>query len=101
MATQTSTIELQPISQPAQAVLSPKHEPHYQVTSSANTSNEDHDLPSLEQSSPPPEAVSAKPRWNHPRYNIARFAAIFFAFINFGMNDACYGALLPYVSLPL
>ena len=34
-------------------------------------------------------------RWNGSRSNIYKLFAIFFSFINFGMNDACYGALLP------
>lgn len=36
-------------------------------------------------------------KWNNPRINIWRLAAISFAFLNFGMNDASYGALIPYV----
>lgn len=39
-----------------------------------------------------------KETWKYPRINTWRVAAIFFAFLNFGMNDACYGALMPYVS---
>ena len=41
--------------------------------------------------------VEVKERWNSPRINTYRLATIFFAFINFGMNDGSYGALLPYV----
>ena len=41
--------------------------------------------------------VETKQRWNSPRINTYRLAAIFFAFINFGMNDGSYGALIPYV----
>lgn len=41
--------------------------------------------------------VPARERWNNPRMNTWRLAAIFFAFIVFGMNDASYGALIPYV----
>jgi fucose permease len=44
--------------------------------------------------------VRTKERWNNPRINTYRLAAIFFAFIVFGMNDASYGALIPYVRLP-
>ena len=43
--------------------------------------------------------VTTPETWNHPRVNIWRLAAVFFAFINFGMNDACYGALIPYVRI--
>lgn len=42
--------------------------------------------------------VETKERWNEPRINTYRLAAIFYAFIVFGMNDASYGALIPYVS---
>ncbi|KAL8643070.1 MAG: hypothetical protein Q9228_000309 [Teloschistes exilis] len=42
-------------------------------------------------------AFSAVERWNHPRINQYRLAAVFFAFINFGMNDGSYGALVPYI----
>ena len=41
--------------------------------------------------------VETKRRWNSPRINTYRLAAIYFAFINFGMNDGSYGALIPYV----
>lgn len=36
-------------------------------------------------------------RWDYPRINTYRLAAIFFSFLNFGMNDGSYGALVPYV----
>ena len=41
--------------------------------------------------------VQTKQRWNSPRINTYRLAAVFFSFINFGMNDGSYGALIPYV----
>ncbi|KAL8710351.1 MAG: hypothetical protein Q9220_005121 [cf. Caloplaca sp. 1 TL-2023] len=41
--------------------------------------------------------VGVLPRWDRPRINTYRLAAIFFAFLNFGMNDGSYGALVPYV----
>lgn len=43
------------------------------------------------------QAVEAWERWNRPRINSYRLAAIFFAFLVFGMNDGSYGALVPYV----
>ena len=43
--------------------------------------------------------VETKQRWNSPRINTYRLAAIFFAFIIFGMNDGSYGALIPYVGI--
>lgn len=45
--------------------------------------------------------VETKQRWNSPQINTYRLAAIFFAFINFGMNDGSYGALVPYVGIQL
>ncbi len=41
--------------------------------------------------------VETKQRWNSPRINTYRLAAVFFAFTIFGMNDGSYGALIPYV----
>ncbi|KAL8953892.1 MAG: hypothetical protein Q9222_000266 [Ikaeria aurantiellina] len=41
--------------------------------------------------------VDALQRWDRPRINTYRLAAIFFAFLNFGMNDGSYGALVPYI----
>ncbi|KAL8698957.1 MAG: hypothetical protein Q9201_006286 [Fulgogasparrea decipioides] len=41
--------------------------------------------------------VAALERWDRPRINRYRLAAIFFAFLNFGMNDGSYGALVPYI----
>ncbi len=41
--------------------------------------------------------VDALERWDRPRINTYRLAAIFFAFLIFGMNDGSYGALVPYV----
>ncbi|KAL9063610.1 MAG: hypothetical protein Q9161_009379 [Pseudevernia consocians] len=41
--------------------------------------------------------VEKKQRWNSPRINTYRLAAIFFAYILFGMNDGSYGALIPYI----
>ncbi|KAL9596161.1 MAG: hypothetical protein Q9219_005981 [cf. Caloplaca sp. 3 TL-2023] len=43
--------------------------------------------------------TEALQRWDRPRINTYRLAAIFFAFLNFGMNDGSYGALVPYVGL--
>ena len=36
-------------------------------------------------------------KWNEPRGNIARFAASFYSMFVFGLSDAAYGALLPYL----
>lgn len=42
---------------------------------------------------------AALQRWNEPRGNIARFGATFYSIFVFGLSDAAYGALLPYVGL--
>ncbi|MCJ1256901.1 hypothetical protein MMC24_004726 [Lignoscripta atroalba] len=48
-----------------------------------------------------PEAFSlAHPqhkRWNHPRANVWRTFACFLGLLIMGMNDAAYGALIPYL----
>ena len=45
-----------------------------------------------------PAAVVLKlQRWNKPRGNIGRVMAAFFSFTMSGLNDAAFGALLPYV----
>ena len=43
--------------------------------------------------------VDALERWNRPKINKYRMAAVFFSFTIFGMNDGSYGALVPYVCL--
>lgn len=49
--------------------------------------------------SPSPEGSIAKLQsWNQPRGNIGRFTAAFYSMFVFGLSDASYGALLPYVS---
>lgn len=67
-----------------------------------NPSSTEHDLSDLAASTldsePGIEEVAiSREKWNYPRINTWRLAAIFFAFFNFGLNDASYGALLPYV----
>lgn len=47
-----------------------------------------------------PETARLHPplqKWNEPRGNIARFAASFYSMFVFGLSDAAYGALIPYV----
>ena len=68
----------------------------------ANRSSPEHVLSDLSEPNPDSEpgireVVISREKWNHPRINTWRLAAIFFAFFNFGLNDASYGALLPYV----
>ncbi|PQE21758.1 hypothetical protein CJF30_00010586 [Rutstroemia sp. NJR-2017a BBW] len=36
-------------------------------------------------------------RWNEPRINLYRYLSALYSFIVLGMNDAAYGALIPYL----
>jgi len=44
-------------------------------------------------------APGALQRWNHPDGNVLRVASAFWCFIVLGMNDAAYGALIPYLEI--
>ena len=46
---------------------------------------------------PPATAVAVLEQWNRPRINMYRTFATFYSFIILGMNDAAYGALIPYL----
>lgn len=47
---------------------------------------------------PAPTTVSqALERWNHPRSNRPRVFAAFWSLLVMGMNDAAYGAIIPYM----
>ena len=37
--------------------------------------------------------------WNYPRINMYRVGATFWSFVIMGMNDAAYGALIPYLEI--
>lgn len=55
-----------------------------------------HDAPIS--SLPAPTTLSQPPeRWNHPRVNRWRVLAAFWSLMVMGMNDAAYGAILPYL----
>ncbi|KAK7192506.1 MFS transporter [Paraphaeosphaeria sporulosa] len=45
----------------------------------------------------PSTTVSVIERWNHPKSNIAKTGATFFAFLLMGANDASYGVMIPYI----
>lgn len=45
----------------------------------------------------PSTAVSTARRWNSPKANRYRIFAVFYAFVVVGLNDAAYGALIPYL----
>ncbi|KUI66354.1 Bypass of stop codon protein 6 [Cytospora mali] len=47
---------------------------------------------------PAPTTVSQPlERWNHPRSNIGRVLSSFWSLLVMGMNDAAYGAIIPYM----
>lgn len=46
---------------------------------------------------PPQQDVNAE-RWNQPRSNITRTLAAFWSLLVMGMNDAAYGAIIPYMA---
>jgi fucose permease len=46
---------------------------------------------------PPSTAVPVLQKWNNPRINMFRVFATFYSFIILGLNDAAYGALIPYL----
>ena len=50
-----------------------------------------------ENNGPFAEVVTAQQAWNDPRINIWRVAAVFLGFLIMGMNDACYGPLIPSI----
>ncbi|KAF1977980.1 MFS general substrate transporter [Bimuria novae-zelandiae CBS 107.79] len=45
----------------------------------------------------PSTTVSVVERWNHPKANIGRTFATFFALTLIGANDASYGVMIPYI----
>ena len=93
MATNTTVIELQPVLPEPAVTKSPKTQSPLQDQPNGSLPEPQEIL----ETEDPENAVEALTRWNKPRINTYRLATIFFAFINFGMNDASYGALLPYV----
>lgn len=47
--------------------------------------------------SPTTAAAEVLEAWNRPRVNIYRVGATFFSFLIMGLNDATYGAIIPYL----
>ena len=97
MTTNTRTMELQPI-EPQAAHLSSKKSSTDQLP--LQDSLAEGQRLSETQAQDPENAVEALARWNKPKKNIYRLATIFLAFIFFGMNNASYGPVLPYVHAP-
>ena len=65
---------------------------------SANSKTEDDDADRNETLPSPTTAQMEVPEaWNKPRINMYRVGATFWSFAVMGMNDAAYGALIPYL----
>ncbi|PGH14102.1 hypothetical protein AJ79_03219 [Helicocarpus griseus UAMH5409] len=71
---------------PPGSIYQPGH-----VTSTSAQNEYDDTSPSVSTNSRPPQ------RWNYPKRNLFRFIATNFSFIVLGINDAAYGALIPYL----
>lgn len=95
MASRTTTTLVLPV-EPRPAALIHEQTPPIPLHNLATEGFTLNDLPSREAHN----VVEVQQTWKHPRINTWRLAAVFFAFINFGMNDACYGALIPFVGAP-
>lgn len=63
------------------------------------TLNEDDNSQDRNESLPSPSTASTEQieKWNYPRINMYRFPAVLWAFTVAGMNDATYGAIIPYL----
>ena len=95
MATDTMVIEMQPQNQLPIALHSSEHADHALQEKSDDSPTEPQGPTNA--SSSARHVVTKRERWNDPRINTWRLSAVFYAFIVFGMNDASYGALIPYV----
>ena len=49
--------------------------------------------------SPTTAAADLVQSWNHPRINVYRVCATFWSFVVMGLNDATYGAIIPYLEI--
>ncbi|EEQ88899.2 MFS transporter [Blastomyces dermatitidis ER-3] len=49
------------------------------------------------ESTTPSITTSSAERWNYPKRNFFRFIATNYSFVILGINDAAYGALIPYL----
>jgi len=93
MATNTAVIEMQP----SGSKSNPSH-PSVDQLPLQEPPDTGHTLSGLPEPTPN-NAVEAAQKWNNPSINKWRLAAVFISFINFGANDASYGALVPYVHI--
>ncbi|KAI4721041.1 MFS general substrate transporter [Aureobasidium sp. EXF-10727] len=95
----TAVMELEPIHSPSGAP-----EKHFPVESGRRLGHgdlDDHDRRDQNETLPSPTVASheALERWNLPRSNLYRTFAAFWGFAIMGMNDATYGAIIPYLEI--
>ncbi|KAL6714773.1 hypothetical protein ACLMJK_008199 [Lecanora helva] len=95
MATTTTMMEMQPRSPQQAALRSPKDQ-IIPLQEEPRSNQTDITRPG-DVFSGTGHVVLKKERWNNPKINTWRLAAIYYAFIVFGANDASYGALVPYI----
>jgi hypothetical protein len=93
-------VELQPIStQPAKPQDAKISGSRTSIRLSDAKGIQDDDSP-VDLPSPTTHPAVKAEQWNHPRSNLFRTMAAFWSFVVMGSNDAAYGALIPYVSVP-
>lgn len=85
-------MELQPAVLKQQTPKSPSLAGGRSLNDAANSQDRNETLPS-----PSTASEDIKENWNSPRVNLYRFPAVLWAFAVAGMNDAAYGAVIPYL----
>ncbi|KAK3714946.1 hypothetical protein LTR37_007436 [Vermiconidia calcicola] len=99
----SSTAVLQPIElQPVHTNLSGKRSPSVggrSLESEAQQSRKSEEDYDRNETLPSPTTAAAEQveSWNRPRANVYRTFAVFWGFVIMGMNDAAYGAIIPYL----
>lgn len=95
------TIELEPVlvkqDVPAISTKRPPSINAHSLKSAVSVSEQADDADRNETLPPPTTTTEHIQRWNYPRTNIYRIFATFWSFIVMGMNDATYGAIIPYL----
>ena len=87
-------IELHPIHPKQRAPSTSSKRPESITAHSLRSLPEDRNETLPSPTTSPADVVEA---WNRPRRNIYRLGATFWSFVIMGMNDASYGAIIPYL----
>ena len=93
-------IELQPVrtEQDAPSISSKRELSLGGRSLGSNRSSKSHEDDDRNETLPSPTTATEQVEtWNHPRINMYRVLCTFWSFIIMGMNDAAYGALIPYL----